>query len=481
MDNKKSVIKNYIYNLVYQVLTIILPLITTPYISRTLGANNIGIYSYTFSITTYFMLFGSLGISMYGQREIAYVQNDKKKRTKIFWEIEIIKLFTITISMIIFYFSFIRGSEYGIYYKILSLNLISTALEIIWFFQGLEEFKKTVTRNIIVKLLCLISIFLFVKNTGDLWKYVLIYSLSEILGNVTLWMYIPKYIDKVKIKELEFKRHLKPTIELFIPQISLQLYNLIDRTMIGNVYKDKSEVGYYEQAQKIIKLMIMIVTSLGTVLIPRMANMYANGEKEKIKEYLVKSLKFTYLLSIPGCFLIIIVANEFVPIFFGKGYEKVIFLLKISVPIVFLTGITNVIGSQYLIPTKKERNYTTSIVTGTIVNVILNYIFIPYGGAIVATITTIIGQFVILIIQVWHSKNIITFKELILFTKKYLIASLIMFFTALVIKKIYNNIYIIAIISALIYLSLLITMKDEIILLIKEKLYDKILKGKKND
>ena len=160
MENKKSVAKNYIYNLLYQILIMIVPLITTPYLSRVLGAQSIGIYSYTISITTYFILFGSLGVAMYGQREIAYLQDNKKERSKTFFEILIMRFITMAISLIIFYVSFCLKGDYSIYYKVLILEIIANSFDISWFFQGLEEFKKTVFRNIIIKLFNYIAILL---------------------------------------------------------------------------------------------------------------------------------------------------------------------------------------------------------------------------------------------------------------------------------------------------------------------------------
>ena len=137
---EKSVKKNYFYNLIYQLLTLILPLITTPYISRVLGAEKIGIYSYTTSVVTYFILFGSLGVSMYGQREIAYIGEDIGKRKKSFWEIVILRFITLAIATLIYYFTIIRtAGEYKIYYEILLFYLLASAFDISWFLQGLEE------------------------------------------------------------------------------------------------------------------------------------------------------------------------------------------------------------------------------------------------------------------------------------------------------------------------------------------------------
>ncbi len=197
---KKSIVKNYIYNLIYQMLTIILPLVTTPYLSRVLGAGPIGIYGYTLSIVTYFILFGSLGIAMYGQREIAYVQDKKEEQSKTFWEIVIFRVITMTVALIIFYLTFCLKGEYSLYYKILILELVANAIDISWYFQGVEDFGKTVVRNIIVKSLSLVCIFIFIKSPEDLWKYFLIYTLANLLGNLTMWMYIPKILPKIRLQ-----------------------------------------------------------------------------------------------------------------------------------------------------------------------------------------------------------------------------------------------------------------------------------------
>ena len=178
---KKSIKKNYIYNLMYQMLTILVPLITTPYVSKTLGSEMIGIYSYTLSIATYFVLFGTLGIAIYAQREIAYVQDDKKKISMIFWEVIILRFITMTISAIVYYITMINGKQYQVYYKLLLLELLSYCIDISWLFQGLEEFKKTVIRNSVIKIISVIAIFNFVRTKDDLIKYFLIYMLSNLI------------------------------------------------------------------------------------------------------------------------------------------------------------------------------------------------------------------------------------------------------------------------------------------------------------
>lgn len=475
---KKSITKNYIYNLVYQILVLILPLITAPYVSRVLGPENIGIYSYTISVTTYFILFGSLGIAMYGQREIAYNQSDPEKYSKIFWELIIFRFVTMSFSMIIFYFNFVKSTQYGTYYAILLLELLANCLDVSWFFQGLEEFKKTVTRNVIVKFITIVSIFTFVKTQNDLSKYFWIYVLSTVIGNISLWLYLPKILKKVKIKELNVYKHIKPNILLFIPQIATQIYTVLDKVMIGSIISNKSEVGYYEQSQKIVKMLLTIVTSLGTVMMPRMANTFVKGEKEKILEYLQNSFNFVFFIATPMMFGTIAISNNFVPIFFGPGYEKVSLLMSVISPIFIMIGLSNVIGTQYLLPTKKQKQFTISVVIGAIVNFFINIILIRKFGSIGASVATVIAESIVTIVQLIFIRKDINIKIIFEMASKYVVSAILMFIVCIMIGTMIND-KICAIISQVIagiviYLLCLIVLKDRYIYIILNKIKQKI-------
>jgi O-antigen/teichoic acid export membrane protein len=423
---RKKVVKNYIYNLTYQILTLILPIITTPYLARVLGAEGTGIYSYTFSITTYFILFGSLGVALYGQREIAYAQDNPKERKRKFLEIVSFRFITIAIAIIVFVFAFVRQGELAVYYKILLLELIAGAFDISWFFQGLEEFKKTVTRNILVRLVSVTCIFIFVKERADLEKYIFIYSLADLVGNLSLWLYLPKYLKGIKVEKLYITQNIPQILLLFIPQVSNQLYKILDTTMLGTIIKDKAETGYYEQSQKVIRLLLTLVTSLGVVMLPRMANTFAKGEKKQIKEYMIRSLKFTSLLAFPMMFGVATVAKEFVPIFFGDGYEKVVLLIRVMCPIIILMGFANIIGTQYLVPVKRNKEYTISILVGLIANFFMNYFMIHAWQSLGASIATVLSQLLIDIVQLYMVRDVLSAKEVIKTSYKFLIAGLVM-------------------------------------------------------
>ena len=432
---KKSITKNYIYNMIYQVLTLILPLITTPYLSRVLGADGIGIYGYTYSIVTYFILFGSLGIAMYGQREIAYAQKNVELRKKTFIEVVLFRFVTIFISVIFYYIFFMRNNFYSLYYRILLLELIAAAFDISWFFQGIEEFKRTVTRNVMVRLTSVTLVFILIKNHDDLAKFTLIYSLADLIGNMSLWLYLPKYFKGIKIKNINVWKHTSQIILLFIPQIANQIYKILDTTMIGKLVKDISEAGYYEQSQKIIRLLLTIVTSLGVVMIPRMASTFASGDKKKINEYLKLSFKFVFFLSFPIMFGICSIASNFVPIFLGKGFEKAIILIQIISPIILLMGVANVVGTQYLLPTKRQKEYTISITIGVIANFFLNYFFIINYNSIGASIATVLSEVIVVGIQLYYIKNDFKIKDLFKLGYNYFVAGIIMFAVCLCVKR----------------------------------------------
>ena len=478
---KKSVTKNYLYNLIYQILILIFPLITTPYVSRILGAEGIGVYSYTLSIVTYFTLFGSLGIAIYAQREIAYVQDNKEKRSIVFWEVMLLRTITLTISLLIYIFTFAFTGKYSFYYRVLIFEILSSMVDISAFFQGMEEFKKIIKRNLIVKIISIGSIFIFVRKTSDIWVYILIYTLSNFLRNISLWVYLPKYIEKVNFKKLKFKKHLKATMGLFIPQIAIQIYTILDKTMIGTIVSDKAEVGYYEQAQKIVKMIMTVVTSLGTVMLPRIANDFSNGRKKQIKKKILLSFNLVYFLAIPLTFGLIAVAKDLIPWFLGENFKKSIYVTYMISPIIIIIGLSNVIGVQYLLPTKKQKQYTISVVCGAITNLVFNFIFIPRLFSIGAAIGTIIAEMVVTCIQIYYIRKEYKIKDIIFMSIKYFIASLIMLMIILIINRFALNYLSVVIrmiadvaVGIIVYTIILIIFKDDFI----KKVYNRVLKIK---
>ena len=471
---KKSIVKNYLYNLSYQLLVIILPLITTPYVSRVLGPEGIGAYSFTNSITQYFILFGALGLNLYGQREIAYKQSNKKEYSKLFYEIFILKTICLSLSIVVFYLMASNYTRYSQIFYIQIIDIVAAIFDISWLYQGLEDFKRIVIRNFLVKILGVILIFLFVKSPSDLYIYVLCYSGTLLLGNLSMFLYLPNTVTKLKLKDIDIKKHAKPAFILFIPQISISLYTLLDKTMIGLITSSDAEVGYYEQSQKIIKLLLTIITSLGTVMMPRIANIYAENNSKLINKYMVSTFSFVFLFSLPICFGIVGIANDFVPWFFGEGYDKVIINMIIISPIIVFIGLSNVIGTQYLLTTGKQKYYTKSVILGSIVNFFLNILFIPNFLSYGAAFATVCAECVVTLVQIYSIRNDFNIKYIFRKNLKYLLMSIIMLVIVLIEGYFLSpNIIstVIQVISGIIiYIVLFIFTKDENVFNILKKI-----------
>lgn len=478
----KSVTKNYIYNMFYQVLILITPLITTPYVSRVLGATELGKYGYTQSITTYFILIGTVGIAMYGERETAYIDEDesgKKKRTMLFWEINGLRFLTVSLTLAVFYCTFVRNSVYGYLYAIQMIDILANMFDISWFFQGMEEFKKTVFRNMLVKIMSVGAVFIFVKDMSDLPLYVWCYSLALLIGNLSLWLYLPKYLCKVSIKELRLFRHLKGALLLFIPQVATQVYTVLDKTMLGELATDMSQVGYYEQSQKIVRLLLTIITSLGVVMLPRMASIYAKKDNALIQSYLDKSFRYTYLIGVPLMLGLISVVERFVPVFYGPGYEPVKGILVYISPVIILIGLSNVLGTQYQIPTNKQRDYTLSVVAGAISNFGLNWLLIPKYNALGAVIATVSAELIVLFVHYYCVRKDIDVKKSLLCSGNYILAGVPMFLVSMAVSylPIQNHILVLCLQVAaggIVYVGILLLRKDMLVMLMLKKVLKKV-------
>lgn len=470
-----SIKQNYIYNTLYQILTMITPLITVPYVSRILGVDNVGIQSFTKSVVTYFTLFAALGTVAYGQREIAMNRNDKYARSKLFWEIELLSIFTTAITIVAWSAFCLFSKEYSTIYYILTFEILSVAFDVSWLFMGLEQFKFIVIRNSIVKIGGIILIFVFIKHSDDLYIYIAINAISVLMGNVATWTYLPKVIRKVCLKDLRPLSHLKGTISYFIPTIAVSVYTVLDRTMIGAITGSEVQNGNYEQASKIIQIIKNLIVSLNIVMSSRMSYLFSQNRINEIKNKMDQSFGFLFFVAIPSMFGLIGISTNFVPWFFGRGYEGVVSLLCILSPLPWIICVSNTLGNQYLTPSGQRVRSSKGIVFGAIVNVIANAILIPRFAAQGAAIGTIIAELSISITYIYMSKDFVSIKQLWMKTWKRLIAGFIMLFVVWSIGKGYHGSIIITICQMLVgisvYLIMLLILHDtDLVQLIKIKL-----------
>ncbi len=422
-----TVKKNFVYNLIYQLLIFIFPLITIPYVSRILGKDGVGIYSYTHSIVNYFMLITLLGINNHGNRSIAKTRGDKNELSKTFFSIYIIQLLSglLMIMMYILYMVFLNRQYTDIAW-IQILFILSAVFDINWFFFGLEEFKITIARSTLVKIISLILIFLFVRTSNDVAIYALIMALSTLISQLLLIPFLIKRISLVRININDIKKHIKYVLLLFVPVIAVSVYRVMDKIMIG-LLSSVDEVGLYEQSDKIILVPCTIITALGTVMLPRISNLVANDKRNEILKYIYNSIKFVMFLSFPMCLGLIAVSNTFVPMFLGHSFIDAIFLVKCMSITILFASFANVLRTQYLIPYEKDKIYMCSILLGAFSNLICNIIFIPKFGAKGALIGTILAEFLVMLYQTVSVRKELPIKKYISNIIPFLLKALIMF------------------------------------------------------
>lgn len=402
-EKQPSIKKNFIYSTAYQILSVLTPFITAPYISRVLGAEQIGIQSYTQSLQQYFVMFAALGTITYGSRIISMNRDDPYKRSKLFWEIELMVVGTTMAALVGWIALIINSAKYKVYYEVLSIGIFSSLLDISWFFNGMEQFGLTVTRNAIFKILGVVLLFLFIKGPDDLLLYVFILMTSTFLSNLTLWPYMRKFLVRVNLKDLNVWRHLPETFVYFIPTIATSVYTVLDKTLLGLITDDAAQNGYYQQAEKIINLAkSMVFTAINSVVGVRNSYLFSEKRFDEIRNKIEMSFNFIFLMGFACCFGIIGVAKSFVPFFFGNGYEPVTELLYIFSPIIVIIGVSNCLGAQYYTPVGKRKQSTVYLIVGSIVNLGMNLILIPSFGAKGAAVASVFAE---LIISYLYAKN----------------------------------------------------------------------------
>lgn len=399
-DSEKKVLKNYVYNAAYHLFSLFVPLVTTPYISRVLGPDEIGKYGYAYSVASYFVLFVMLGLKNYGNRTIAVNRDNRSALSCSFCSIYAMQLFFFLLTSILYVIYVACLADSSRIAWILFLIIIASGLDISWCYFGLEEFKYISIRDFIVKVLTTVCVFAFVRGRDDLWKYALILSLGTLISQVFLWKRIRKYIDFFIPTVSEVVQHILPNCILFIPIMSVNLYKTMDKLMLGTMC-NSSEVGFYYSSERIINVPLVLVLSLNTVMLPHMSYVYSsNSNSGSGNKLLMSSLFGALFFSGASCAGMMGIAKEFVPIFYGDGFEKCVTLFYILLPNGIIITLTNVLCSQYLIPKDKKTTYVTARTVGAVVNLILNFILIRIWMSVGAAIATCITEVVVCLVQV---------------------------------------------------------------------------------
>ena len=397
-----------------------------------------------------------------------------------------LRAITLGLSCLLFLVVFCINNRYSTFYRILILEIISAMLDISWLYQGMEDFKKITIRNFIIKITSILLIFTLVKDENGLIIYMIIYVLNNVIENGYIWIKINKYIDFKFIKNIKIKKYIRPAITMLIPQIASSIYTVLDKTMLGFLCNDISEVGYYEQAQKIAKISLTVITAFNTVLVPKIAKNFYDGQYEKVNEYMAKTFNFIWFLSVPMMFGMIAISDKFVPWFFGQGFEKVSILLKCTTPIIVFIAFSTAIGLQYLMSIGKQNIHTKNVIIGAIINTVVNFLLIPRFTSIGAVIASVIAEGFIAISETIYIVKKGGIKLSSVFNKcwHYFVAGLIMlvitYFTGTNFDATISTTAIQIIVGIITYTVILILLKDEflkeVIKTLKNKISTKFLK-----
>lgn len=469
MKNISLLKKNYTYNLIYQILAIIIPFITTPYVSRSLGVTAIGDFSYTSGIVTYFGLIAATGTVSYGNREIAIHHNNLQERSILFWEIFSFRLFTCLLAIIAYiFFVFSSLPEYRMMFIIQFFTVFSWIIDVSWFCQGMENFKITAIRNTIVKIVATIAIFAFVRKPEDVLVYTFINSFASFLGNFTMWGYVIKNVKLVSLSKIHCFKHTKGILQLFIPVIALQVYTVLDKTMLG-AFVNTTEVGYYTQADKIIQMATTVISSLTTVLLPRISTMARENDISEMKSLLSKSLDFIFALAFPMCIGCVLIIDQFVPVFFGQGYEPVTNIVRVQSILFIIVNVGRLFGTT-LVALGQQTKYTVAVIFAAMMNFCLNslMLLVFHEGAIGVSIASVMAELSAAVLQMIFVRKLITIKMLFYSVSNYLFAAIIMGAVICILRFVVGagvfQMITEIVIGCLVYFLVLIIKKDNLIL-----------------
>jgi O-antigen/teichoic acid export membrane protein len=417
----------------------ILPLVTAPYIARVIGSEGIGIHTFYRSIASYFVLFAMLGMNNYGNRTIASIRDDTEKRNKMFssmFSFQLIMSLVATVGYFIFV-QFVAESNYFIA-MLFIIYVLSAALDINWFFFGLEEFKMVVNRKIMFKIISVACIFLLVKTPEDLWIYSLIMCLELFFGQAIMWIFLRKHVSFVKPTIKEIFSHFRYTIILFVPSIVTFLYRELSKILLGFL-GTMEDVGLFEYSEKVIMMCLGLISALGTVMLPKMAYSKAQNDYVTMKKYIIDSMQFAMILAFAIAFGYAAIAPEFSVVFFGDDFSSSsILMIGLSISVPFIAW-ANVIRMQYLIPNALDSVYLKSTIVGVIINISLNFILIPKMGALGAVIAAVTTEISVALTQTLLIKHSLDIKQYVLNAVPYAVIGIVMYFCVRLIASIFGS------------------------------------------
>ncbi len=431
-----SIKKNFMFTASYQLVNMLMPLITAPYIARVLGAQTLGTYTFTFTIAGYFLLFANLGFSFHGRRIIAANKGNRTEVSKAFAEIYSLQTITAA-SVTIFYLLYIflvAESSYRILLLVQTFYVASAIADVSWLFFGVENFKTTSIRNFAIKFITVVAMFLFVKSPDDVIVYALIMAGGTLLSQIVLWIGVPSIVD-IKREFWKLKLiHVKRSLILFVPVIAVSLYTVMDKLMLGSI-GSMEELAFYENAHKVISIPIGLITAFETVMLPRMVNLTAKVDTYRVNKLLDESFSLVMMAGAPMMCGLIAVSDLLTTVMFGSAFERTGNVMMILAITILFASWAGVIRKEILVPRNMDKEYVISVFLGAVINMVLNFILISKFGAIGAAYATVAAEASVCIYQTVITKNTQPYKKHLKNNLPFLLAAIVMGVTVYIISS----------------------------------------------
>ena len=391
--------KNTLYNMAYRLFSMLLPLVTAPYLSRVVGTEGVGLYGYAWAISYTFGLIGLLGLENYGPRAIAQAKDDRASLDRTFSGIWQMQLLVAGLTLLVWcgYVAFVASAEKSLALAF-TLASVSCLVNVDWCLMGLEQFRPIALRNTAAKLLAAAAVFIFVKGPEDLWIYAFAWSLSTLIGCGSCFLSLRGQVKFTPVPWKDALRHLKPCAVLSISVIAVSVYRQMDKVMIGAL-SNMHQTGLYENAEKIILCLAGFIAAIGTVMLPKISHMTAQGRMDEVKKHIDASMELVMCMVCALAFGLASIAPEFAVLFYGEAFAQSGTLMILLAFTLLTIGFANVIRTQWVLPQKRDHIFIKSVLTGAAVNVAFNALLIPGMGARGAVIATMAAELAVPVVQ----------------------------------------------------------------------------------
>lgn len=404
-------------------VTLLTPLILSPYLARTVGATGLGVYAYVCSAANIICTIILLGTYNYGCRQIAYARDDVVATECIYNQIFSIRLVLGLLGTVVYIAYIVITGKYIEEFCVYYLWFLSMIIDPSWFFVGQEDMKPTALKNILIKVISVFLIFVFVKNDSHVIRYTLIMAGSALLANLLLYVQLRKYKIHHTFTLEDCKHHMKESISIFWPQVATLFYLQVDKVMLQYLHPDIRQISYYDYGEKIVTIPLAFITTLSVVMMPRIANEFSKHNTEKVRELLLSAGRFSLMLAFPMMVGLATCAGNLIPWYLGDTYQPSIAVIVLVSPIIVTNSLSGISGNQYLVATNQMGLLLKAYVSAALINVLVNAILIPIYGCNGAAIATIASATISVCIQYYYMHKQIGVKEYFYYGIRYALLS----------------------------------------------------------